>query len=72
MQEGVETAGGFVVAGGDATELLEPIEKVLNQITFPMPLNRVLKNSSGLLYVVGQFPRLLLHIVVYRTFSTAC
>ena len=33
--------------------------------------NRVLKNSSGLLYVVGQFLRLLLHIVVYRAFSTA-
>ena len=37
--------------------------------TFP---NRVLKNSSGLLHVVGQFLRLLLHIVVCRTFSTAC
>lgn len=34
--------------------------------------NRVLKNSSGLLHVVGQFLRLLLHIVVCRTFSTAC
>lgn len=40
MQEGVETTGGFVVAGGDAAELLEPIEKVLNQITSPMPLKK--------------------------------
>ena len=32
MQESVETAGEFVVARGDATELLEPIEETFNQM----------------------------------------
>lgn len=32
MQESVETAGEFVVARGDATELLEPIEDALHQM----------------------------------------
>ena len=44
----------------------------LQEFFYASGFNRVLKNSSGLLYVVGQFLRLLLHIVVYRAFSTAC
>ena len=32
MQESVETAGEFVVARGDSTKLLEPIEEAFNQM----------------------------------------
>lgn len=47
MQESVETAGEFVVARGDATELLEPIEETFNQIArlVAMPVDWALIDS---------------------------
>ena len=47
MQESVETAGEFVVARGDATELLEPIEETFNQMArlVAMPVDWALIDS---------------------------
>jgi len=47
MQEGVETAGEFVVARGDAAKLLEPIEKAFNQMArlVAMPIDMALIDS---------------------------
>lgn len=47
MQESVETAGEFVVARGDATKLLEPIEKAFNQMArlVAMPIDWALIDS---------------------------
>ena len=41
MQEGIESTGEFVISGGDATELLEPIEEALNQMAglVAIPIN---------------------------------
>lgn len=47
MQEGVKTAGEFVVARGDATKLLEPIEEAFNQMArfVAMPVDWALIDS---------------------------
>jgi hypothetical protein len=47
MQKSVETAGEFVVARGNSTELLEPIEEVLYQMArlVEMPVDGVLIDS---------------------------
>ena len=47
MQESVETAREFVVARGDATELLEPIEEIFNQMArlVAMPVDWALIDS---------------------------
>ena len=47
MQEGVETAGEFVVARGDSTKLLEPIEEAFNQMArfVAMPVDWALIDS---------------------------
>ena len=56
MQESVESAGQLVVSGGDATELLESIEKAFDQVArfVAMPIDGPLMDSVAARRDVGK------------------